>query len=292
MKRSKTIVAVTMIMMLSLLITGCGCSLFGKKVSKEDAAIMVGMWDLSNVTIDGKQTTAKELGISMSFEFYDDGTTKYTYNGKSEVYDWKKKAVAIIIYVPDKTNSSKKEEHTAIVNGDSMKLDWEIDGKPVEMGFDKTSSTVSTDKKGDKPTNDKNTDPTANQNTTNTTNNTTQNNDSADRELLIGKWDIISVSTDGQTYTGGDVSGVVEFRKDGTVVVEGLEEQQNGTWELSDGVVTFIINEAKGVTTCTAQLEGAIMTVDAVYSVNGSSGTIIMSNMDNDKHMMYEEKHE
>ena len=34
------------------------------------------------------------------------------------------------------------------------------------------------------------------------------------------------------------------------------------------------------------------MTVDAVYSVNGSSGTIIMSNMDNDKHMMYEEKHE
>ena len=119
MKRSKTIVAVTMIMMLSLLITGCGCSLFGKKVSKEDAAIMVGMWDLSNVTIDGKQTTAKELGISMSFEFYDDGTTKYTYNGKSEVYDWKKKADAIIIYVPDKTDSSKKEERTAIVNGDS-----------------------------------------------------------------------------------------------------------------------------------------------------------------------------
>ena len=133
MKRSKTIVAVTMIMMLSLLITGCGCSLFGKKVSKEDAAIMVGMWDLSNVTIDGKQTTAKELGISMSFEFYDDGTTKYTYNGKSEVYDWKKKADAIIIYVPDKTDSSKKEERTAIVNGDSMKLDWEIDGKPVEI---------------------------------------------------------------------------------------------------------------------------------------------------------------
>ena len=276
MKRSKTIVAVTMIMMLSLLITGCGCSLFGKKVSKEDAAIMVGMWDLSNVTIDGKQTTAKELGISMSFEFYDDGTTKYTYNGKSEVYDWKKKADAIIIYVPDKTDSSKKEEHTAIVNGDSMKLDWEIDGKPVEMGFDKTSSTVSNDKKSDKPTAGKNTDPTVNQNTTNTTNNTTQNKDSADRALLIGTWNVISISTGEETYSGDDVYASFEFKEDGTVIVHG-QEDWSGIWELSNGNVSLVINYPNGTMTLSGTLEGTILTLDGTDSYDGSSGTIIMS---------------
>ena len=278
MKRSKTIVAVTMIMMLSLLITGCGCSLFGKKVSKEDAAIMVGMWDLSNVTIDGKQTTAKELGISMSFEFYDDGTTKYTYNGKSEVYDWKKKADAIIIYVPDKTDSSKKEERTAIVNGDSMKLDWEIDGKPVEMGFDKTSSTVSNDKKSDKPTAGKNTDPTANQNTTNTTNNTTQNKDSADRALLIGTWNVISFSTGGKTYSGDDIYGYAsfEFKEDGTVIMHG-QEDLSGIWELSNGNVSLVINYPNGTMTLSGTLEGTMLTIDGTDSYDGSSGTIIMS---------------
>ena len=253
MKRSKTIVAVTMIMMLSLLITGCGCSLFGKKVSKEDAAIMVGMWDLSNVTIDGKQTTAKELGISMSFEFYDDGTTKYTYNGKSEVYDWKKKADAIIIYVPDKTDSSKKEERTAIVNGDSMKLDWEIDGKPVEMGFDKTS-------------------------TTNTTNNTTQNKDSADRALLIGTWNVISFSTGGKTYSGDDIYGYAsfEFKEDGTVIMHG-QEDLSGIWELSNGNVSLAINYANGTMTLSGPLEGTMLTIDGTDSYDGSAGTIIMS---------------
>ena len=197
---------------------------------------MVGMWGLSNVTIDGKQTTAKDLGISMSFEFYDDGTTKYTYNGKTETYDWKKKGDAITIYVPDKNDSSKKEEHTAIVNGDSMKLDWEIDGKPVEMGFDKTSSTVSKDKKSDKPTSNKNTDPTANPNTTNTTNttnNTKQNKDSSDRALLIGTWNIISVTTEGQNYSGDDVEGAFEFKEDGTVITQGTADM-SGNWQLSN----------------------------------------------------------
>ena len=279
MKRSKTIVAVTMIMMLSLLITGCGCSLFGKKVSKEDAAIMVGMWDLSNVTIDGKQTTAKELGISMSFEFYDDGTTKYTYNGKSEVFDWKKKADAIIIYVPDKTDSSKKEERTAIVNGDSMKLDWEIDGKPVEMGFDKTSSTVSNDKKSDKPSNNKNTDPTANPNTTNTTNttnNTTQNKDSADRALLIGTWKLISISTGGETYSGDGVISSFEFKEDGTLIDHGKVDWP-GIRELSNGNVSLVINYANGTMTFSGTLEGTILTMDGTDSYDGSAATIIMS---------------
>ena len=276
MKRRKTIVVVTLIMMLSLVITGCGCSLFGKKVSKEDAAVMVGMWDLSNVTIDGKQTTAKDLGISMSFEFYDDGTTKYTYNGKSEVYDWKKKADAIIIYVPDKTDSSKKEERTAIVNGDSMKLDWEIDGKPVEMGFDKTSSTVSNDKKSGKPTADKNTDPTANQNTTNTTNNTTQNKDSADRALLIGTWKVISISSGGETYSGDDVYGSFEFKEDGTVIMHG-QEDLSGIWELSNGNLTFTNNDDYGTITYTGQLDGTVLTVDAAHSEDGSTATFIIS---------------
>ena len=276
MKRRKTIVAVTLIMMLSLVITGCGCSLFGKKVSKEDAAVMVGMWDLSNVTIDGKQTTAKDLGISMSFEFYDDGTTKYTYNGKTETYDWKKKGDAITIYVPDKTDSSKKEERTAIVNGDSMKLDWEIDGKPVEMGFDKTSGTVSNDKKSDKPTAGKNTDPTANLNTTNTTNNTTQNKDSADRALLIGTWNIISISTDEETYSGDDIYGSFEFKEDGTVIIHG-QEDFSGTWELSNGNVSLVFNYASGTYTSSGPLEGTILTIDGTDSYDGSSLTIIMS---------------
>ena len=275
MKRRKTIVAVTLIMMLSLVITGCGCSLFGKKVSKEDAAVMVGMWDLSNVTIDGKQTTAKDLGISMSFEFYDDGTTKYTYNGKTETYDWKKKGDAITIYVPDKTDSSKKEERTAIVNGDSMKLDWEIDGKPVEMGFDKTSSTVSNDKKSGKPTDGKNTDPTANQNTTNTTNNTTQNKDSADRALLIGTWNIISISTGGETYSGDELNASFEFKEDGTVINHGQYEF-SGIWELSNGNLKFIINDDYGTMACTGQLDGTVLTVDAAHS-DGSTATFIIS---------------
>ena len=262
--------------MLSLVITGCGCSLFGKKVSKEDAAVMVGMWDLSNVTIDGKQTTAKDLGISMSFEFYDDGTTKYTYNGKTETYDWKKKGDAITIYVPDKNDSSKKEEHTAIVNGDSMKLDWEIDGKPVEMGFDKTSSTVSNDKKSDKPTAGKNTDPTANQNTTNTTNNTTQNKDSADRALLIGTWKVISISSGGETYSGDDVYGSFEFKEDGTVINHG-QYDFSGTWELSNGNVSLVINYPDGTMTWSGPLEGTILTIDGTHSYDGSSGTFIMS---------------
>ena len=126
----KIISVILTVAMMTALLASCG----GKKVSKEDAEIMAGKWDLVLYDMYGVKMFPEDEETQMSFEFKPNGTTEYTLNGETEEYKWEKDDDLITIWVPEDMVS---KGHTAVLDGDYFTLYWNYEGTSLQMIYAK-----------------------------------------------------------------------------------------------------------------------------------------------------------
>lgn len=154
MKLVKKIVPVAIsVLLVSLVVAGCSCSPVDVDeeyvndavnniptqsndkgvVSKEDAKLMAGKWDLVAGEAYGQKLTADQIGSKQSFEFKEDGTVVYSLDGQSETYKWNKDGEIITIWVPEQ--GGYDSGHTATLSGGALTLYWNYNGQNVKMIF-------------------------------------------------------------------------------------------------------------------------------------------------------------
>lgn len=129
----KLITSIFLVTLMAALLTACG----GKKISKDDAALMAGKWDLVLADMYGVKMLPEDIESQMSFEFKDNGKTTYTLDGETEDYNWEKDESLITIWVKD---GGVSKGHTATLDGDSFTLYWDYDGEPIKMIYAREGS--------------------------------------------------------------------------------------------------------------------------------------------------------
>ncbi|MCR4612180.1 MAG: lipocalin family protein [Lachnospiraceae bacterium] len=113
---------------------GCSCS-SSNSISAEAYKAMEGTWNLVAARIDNHDMKAEEIGTVQTLVFDDDGKVKYTVDGKSEEYTWDKKGEFVNIHVPE--SDKHTATHIAIVEGNSLLLLWNHNGKSMQLLFSK-----------------------------------------------------------------------------------------------------------------------------------------------------------
>lgn len=268
MKKSRIAVIFTIITVLSLVVTGCGCFGSGaKKPSAEDAKVMSGKWVLTGVEVGGKTATAQEMGISMSFDFKDDGTTKYTLGNESEEYKWEKDGDLITIWVPIEGGLGSSTGHTAVLDGNSFTLYWDYNGQSLEMIFAKEGTTgqasnSSANMTGGATANNS----TQQQNNTQTSganngaiNSGGGNNGAPTTGDVIGKWSATSGTLSGQPVDDVGVLGTFDIINDGSVrYSSSTGYTESGIWEYWDREITINLNDG---TRLDGRVDGNTMTL-------------------------------
>ena len=130
-KTLAVIMAVTMIM---ALLVSCG----GKKVSKEDAEMMEGKWELVAYDYYGVKMLPEDEETYMSMEFNKNGKVTYTLDDDSEEYKWEKDDTLITIWVPE---GAVSKGHTAVLDEDDyFTLYWNYEGASVKMIYAREGS--------------------------------------------------------------------------------------------------------------------------------------------------------
>ena len=132
----KLISAIASLTLVMSLLTSCGG---GKKVSKEDAEIMAGKWEIVLYDLSGVKMLPEDAETYMSFEFKDNGITTYTLDGETEDYKWEKDGELVTIWVPE---GAVSKGHTAVLEDgdDYFTLYWDYEGTPVQMIFAREGS--------------------------------------------------------------------------------------------------------------------------------------------------------
>ena len=276
MRKSRIAVIFAIIMVLALVLTGCGC--FGngaKKPSAEDAKIMSGKWVLTSAEVGGKTASAQEMGINMSFDFKSDGTTKYTLEKESEEYKWEKDGDLITIWVPIEGGLGSSTGHTAVLDGNSFTLYWDYNGQGLEMVFTKegssgsanassnasgsSSANGSTGQQGGTQNAGANGAPAGAGGGNGGSSNGGSNNGAPTVNDVIGKWNAISGTVNGQPVDDVGVLGSFDIQSGSSVnYTSSTGYTETGIWEYWDREIT--INLADG-TRLDGRVDGNTMTL-------------------------------
>ncbi len=268
MKKSRMAIILAIVTVLSLIITGCGCFGSGaKKPSAEDAKIMSGKWVITSAKVDDKTATAQEMGISMSFDFKDDGTKKYTLDKESEEYKWEKDGDLITIWVPIEGGLGSSTGHTAVLDGNTFTLYWDYGGQSLEMIFTKEgTSGKSSDSTSNSTSNASSNSSAQQQNNaqtsgTNTagTSNGGSNNGAPTTSDVIGKWSATSGTISGQPVDDLGVLGTFDIQNGGSVnYTSSTGYTEQGIWEYWDREITINLNDG---TRLDGRVDGNTMTL-------------------------------
>lgn len=253
MKKRRITIILGIVMVLSLVITGCGCFGSGaKKPSAEDAKIMSGKWILTRAVVSGKTATAQEMGVTMSFDFKDDGTTKYTLDNETEEYKWEKDGDLITIWVPIEGGLGSSTGNTAVLDGNSFTLYWNYKGQSVEMIFTKEGTTGGNTNTTSNATNSTVSNASTqqqNNSQTSGTNNASANtgggnNGAPTLSDIYGKWNATSGTLSGQPVEDIGVLGTFEILNDGSVKYTSSTGYTSvGIWEYWDREITINLND-------------------------------------------------
>ncbi len=221
----------------------------GGKISEEDAKIMDGTWEFVAATIDDKKVAAKDTGTPMSFVFEKNGKAIYTLNGESEKYKWEKDGKLITIYVEE---DGKEKGHTAVLSDNYFTLQWNVNGKAMELIFAKQGTDAADPKKyvpentiASSQTTPQTTDGSS-QIKKNTNSQSNTQNSGSSRDNCIGTWKATSGTAAGQEVTNPDFLATFVLSGDGTVSQTRYGKTTSGIWQYEGGEVTIMIYDAEG----------------------------------------------
>lgn len=221
----------------------------GGSISSEDAKAMDGTWEFVAATIDGKKVAAKDTGTPMSFVFEKNGKAIYTLNGESEKYKWEKDGKLITIYVEE---DGKEKGHTAVLSDNYFTLQWNVNGKAMELIFAKQGTDAADPKKyvpentiASSQTTPQTTDGSS-QIKKNTNSQSNTKNSGSSRDNCIGTWKATSGTAAGQEVTNPDFLATFVLSGDGTVSQTRYRKTTSGIWQYEGGEVTIIIYDAEG----------------------------------------------
>ena len=132
----KGILSLLLITTTVLSLSACG----GKKVSKEDAALLSGKWDMILLESDGVKVTAEEAGGSISLEFQKNGKATLTTEEGSQDCKWEKDDTLITVWLKD---GAVWRGHTATWEDGYFIWYWDNDGTPMKLYFAREGSDPS-----------------------------------------------------------------------------------------------------------------------------------------------------
>ncbi len=219
------------------------------KISEEDAKAMDGTWEFVAATVDGNKVAAKDTGTTMTFVFEKNGKAIYTLNGESEKYKWEKDGKLITIYVEE---DGKEKGHTAVLSDNYFTLQWNVNGKAMELIFAKQGTDAADPKKyvpdntiASAQTTPQTTDGSSQiKKNTNTQNNT--QNTASSWDNCVGTWKATSGTAAGQEVTNPDFLSTFVLSSDGTASQTKYRKTSSGIWQYEGGEITIIIYDAEG----------------------------------------------
>ena len=235
--------------LVGLLVFFLASHFLGGSISSEDAKAMDGTWEFVAATVDGKKVAAKDTGTPMSFVFEKNGKAIYTLNGESEKYKWEKDGKIITIYVEE---DGKEKGHTAVLSDNYFTLQWNVNGKAMELIFAKQGTDAADPKKyvpentiASSQTTPQTTDGSSQiKKNTNSQSNTQNSGSSWDN--CIGTWKATSGTAAGQEVTNPDFLATFVLSGDGTASQTRYHKTTSGIWQYEGGEVTIIIYDAEG----------------------------------------------
>lgn len=129
MKQQRFLKGISLALLLLLVCTlfaSCG----GKKVSKEDAELMAGKWNMVLYDLCGVKMLQEDAQITLSLDFQKNGKGNLDANGQAESFKWEKDDTLITVWLKDGPIS---RGHTATWEDGYLIWYWEHEGQPVKF---------------------------------------------------------------------------------------------------------------------------------------------------------------